>query len=195
MRQTKTRGGLHQRGNSITNGVIPPMRNVSMWQLTNTPPIGPSNANRLGVPCAQCGTMVYRAPSRIRKYKNTFCGNDCANAFKSIPVALTCEVCGHSWTAPSKVAAGNNGQGHKYRTCEKHRGALWAGALREVHRPESSHEERRRASCRDAWKRMPLEYRIAHALRKNLRNGARSRWRSLDDPVDIDLTTYAKGGK
>lgn len=59
------------------------------WEYQNSGVYkGKGNPNYRGgkeVPCAQCGKLVYRRPSDLKKRKNIFCSNECHDEFRRIP--------------------------------------------------------------------------------------------------------------
>ena len=58
------------------------------WERQRSNWEGESNPNYKGgkeYPCVQCGTMVYRMPSSLKKHKNIFCSPKCHDDFRRKP--------------------------------------------------------------------------------------------------------------
>lgn len=73
-----------------------------------------SSASRSGQmkPCANCGTMVYRAPYRLRTGRNVYCSAECKAQHTTDE--LTCEDCGRVFRRPHSL----NKAGRKFCSIE-----------------------------------------------------------------------------
>ncbi len=48
----------------------------------------------MNVPCNNCGKEVWRSPSRLKKFRNTFCSKGCHNKYMYKEVSIKCDHCG-----------------------------------------------------------------------------------------------------
>lgn len=62
------------------------------------------------VKCEQCGTEVYRTPSRIKDKTHTFCSNLCKNQYKNFKVDVSCAQCGTTLIRQRSRLQRSNGQ-------------------------------------------------------------------------------------